>query len=103
MKEKKKVNLPEQIVITLIGLFIPLVWIYPFYKIQKVTRFFLIYLGVFGSLMGLMLLSTILPEEIGTILIGIGAFGYIVGGFIAIPFIIKWSRVWNKSIDADNP
>ncbi len=104
---KEKVNLTTQIIFTIIGLFIPLVWLYPFYKIKKITRMIGIRFLIVGvSIIPMLILvglTYLYPDN--QMLIDSSPIGYmpfmivLTGvGLVDIPFIIKWSRNWNKEI-----
>ena len=85
MVERKPVSIVWQVVF----MFIPFVWIYAFYRIEK--------LGLGVVLVVVTLLTSIgvqmvLPFPYGLIT------AYAVSIGIPISFIIKWSEEWNTSI-----
>ena len=96
-----KVSLPWQIFLVVLGLIIPFVALYPFYKIKKLGRI----IGIHFLIIGV----TLIPLFIGMGLEYEGEYDYLLmmpflvvylgRTLIDLPFIIKWSRKWNKKID----
>ncbi len=102
----ERVELWSQIAIVLFGFIIPLVWLYPFDKIHKITRMFCYELLIMGiSLIPLIVWSAIysvtpFDDEYSGVPFMLFIIVYFGVGVIQFPFIVKWSREWNKKIDA---
>lgn len=100
----QKVSVGWQVVFTIIGVFVPFVWLYPFYKIRKIIRMILIRLLVVGlSIVPLLtyfmigyISSTEPNPDMELLVIMPLMITYTAGGLINIPFIIKWSKAWNR-------
>jgi putative lipase involved disintegration of autophagic bodies len=102
----KPVNVKWQLIFTIIGVFVPFVWLYPFNKIHKIIRMILIRLLVVGVTaipmviyFGLAYITNTEPnEDYALVFLMPLMLSYSIGGVINIPFIIKWSRTWNHDL-----
>ncbi len=83
MVEKKPVSIGWQVVFVII----PYVWIYAFYRIEKLTIG--IVLAIISTVAGISF-QMILPFPWG---LGTSWIFYII---IPIYFVVKWSREWNE-------
>jgi|APSaa5957512535_1039671.scaffolds.fasta_scaffold111923_2 hypothetical protein len=90
----EKVSLVFQSVILLLGIVIPFVWLYPFYKIGKIGYGLVITIVLTISAFVPLLISFEL--DLDTTVGGL----FIILYFAKIPilffFLIKWTREWNK-------
>ena len=103
METKKKVSMTWQIVLMTIGLIIPLVWLYPFYKVQKLGYGILInVLGYLSFFVPLLLWDY---DGMSDEMTMIFSTGIMVIWIVKIPilfyFLIKWSRAWNKKCEVE--
>ena len=87
--EQKPVNVTLQTVL----MFIPLVWIYAFYRIEKLSMgLFLFFLAIAASIV----VQVALPYPYGMIL------AYVPTFVIPIYFIRQWSKEWNAKFQTEN-
>ena len=88
MVAQKPVNITIQTVL----MFVPLVWIYAFYRIERLsTGIFLFFMALAAS----MVVQLTIPYPYGLI------FAYVPTVVIPIYFIRKWSREWNEKFEAE--
>ena len=84
MVAQKPVNVTLQTVL----MFIPLVWIYAFYRIEKLNMgLFLLFVAIAVS----MVFQLVIPFPFGLILAYVPTFA------IPIYYIRKWSKEWNAN------
>ncbi len=89
MVEQKPVDVALQTVFV----FIPLVWIYAFYRIEKLSMgIFLFFVALAVSIV----IQLVLPFPYGLI------FAYVPTFAIPIYFIRKWSTEWNEKFQTEN-
>ena len=89
MVEQKPVDVTLQTVL----MFVPLVWIYAFYRIEQFS------MGVFLFFVALgisIVIQLVVPFPYGLI------FAYVPTFALPIYFIRKWSREWNKQFETGN-
>lgn len=97
--EEHKVSVGLQIANLLLGSIIIFAWIYAFYKIQKLRYGLLITVGSTVFIFSLLFIPTF--EGQGSIVMLFFILFYFLCAIPAIfYFVIKWSREWNKKIDA---
>lgn len=89
MVEQKPVNVNLQTVL----MFIPLVWIYAFYRIEQLSMgIFLFFVSIAASIV----IQLVFPYPYGLI------FAYVPTFVIPIYFIRKWSKEWNVKFQTEN-
>jgi len=101
-KPTEKISVGWQVGILLIGLIVPFVWLYPFYKIEKLLKAFLIsIILVGGGFVPLIIVSALEFDEFISSMLTV-AFG--LAYFVKIPilfyFLIKWTREYNEKYHA---
>jgi len=83
MVERKPVSITVQVILCLI----PLVWLYGFYRIEKLGSGILMVIGV---------------AILAIVLVFIPVFGYalawLASAILPIYYIVKWSQEWNENI-----
>jgi len=83
MVERKPVSITVQVILCLI----PLVWLYGFYRIEKLGSGILMVIGV---------------AILAILLVFIPVFGYalawLASAILPIYYIVKWSQEWNENI-----
>ena len=90
MVEQKPVNVTLQTIL----MFIPLVWIYAFYRIEKLSMgLFLLFVAIAASIV----IQVVVPYPYGLIL------AYVPYFAIPIYTIRKWSKEWNEKFQTENP
>ena len=95
--KKEKVSIGWQVGILLIGVIIPFVWLYPFYKIQKLTYGVIISIGLTVLAFAPFLISVQIDSTVGGWLFFILYFAKIP---ILFYVLIRWSREWNAKFDS---
>ena len=88
MVEQKPVNVALQVVL----MFIPIVWVYAFYRIEKLSMGIFL---LFAVLAISIVIQVILPYPYGLI------FAYVPSFALPIYFIRKWSREWNAKFEIE--
>ena len=89
MVEQKPVNVTLQTIL----MFIPLVWIYAFYRIEKLSMgLFLLFVAIAASIV----IQVVVPYPYGLILAYVPTFA------IPIYTIRKWSKEWNEKFQTEN-
>ncbi|MFB5631568.1 MAG: hypothetical protein ACE5RN_08270 [Nitrosopumilaceae archaeon] len=89
MVAQKPVNVTLQTIL----MFIPLVWIYAFYRIEKLSMgLFLLFIAIAVSIV----IQLVFPYPYGLILAYVPTFA------IPIYAIRKWSQEWNTKIQTEN-
>ena len=83
MGERKPVSIAVQVILCII----PLVWLYGFYRIEKLGSGILMVIGV---------------AILAIVLLFIPVFGYalawLASAILPIYYIVKWSQEWNENI-----
>ena len=83
MVERKPVNIVTQVILCII----PIVWLYGFYRIEK---------------LGAGILMVIAVAILAIVLVFIPVFGYalawLASAILPIYYIVKWSQEWNENI-----
>jgi micrococcal nuclease len=85
MSEKKPVSIAVQVILCLI----PLVWIYGFFRIEKLISGILMLIGV---VIMAFVIQIFIPFYLGY------ALAWLVSFLVPIHYMIKWSREWNDNI-----
>ena len=86
MGERHRVSIAVQVILC----FIPLVWLYGFYRIEKLTAGILMVIGV-----------AILTIVLAFIPVFGYAIAWIISVLVPIYYMVKWSQEWNDSIPAE--
>ena len=93
-KHNEKASIGSQIGILLLGIIIPFVWLYPFYKVGKLGYGLIISVGL--TIVAFVPLIISFEFDLDST---VGAY-FIILHFAKIPilfyFLIKWTRAWNK-------
>ncbi|QUC65423.1 hypothetical protein NsoK4_04040 [Nitrosopumilus sp. K4] len=96
--QREKVSLGFQIGILLLGLIIPFVWLYPFYKIEKLGYGLIISLIL--TVGGIIPLAISVRLDIDSSISSAMLLLMVIMWFGKIPvlfyFLIKWTKEWNK-------
>jgi hypothetical protein len=87
--EQKPVDVTLQTVL----MFVPLVWIYAFYRIEQFSNGVFLFFVALGASIVIQLVA---PFPYGLI------FAYVPTFAIPIYFIRRWSREWNKQFETGN-
>jgi len=85
MGERNRVSIAVQVILCLI----PLVWLYGFFRIEKLTAGILMVIGV--AILAFVI-QLIVPFEFGYGLAWLASF------LIPLYYMVKWSQEWNDSI-----
>jgi len=94
MKEKEPVNLIIQTVLV----FLPLVWIYGFYRIDKIWGGMALMFGIlFGVMMIGVAVGVITQNDVREYTNWTGI-AYIFQVTFGVYYMLKWSKEWNKKI-----
>jgi len=84
---------PVDVTLQTILMFIPLVWIYAFYRIERLSMgLFLLFVAIAASIV----IQVVVPYPYGLILAYVPTFA------IPIYAIRKWSKEWNKQFQTEN-
>jgi len=84
---------PVSVALQTILMFIPLVWIYAFYRIEKLSMgLFLLFVALAVSIV----IQVVFPYPYGLILAYVPTFA------IPIYIIRKWSKEWNEKFQTEN-
>ena len=84
MGERKPVSIAVQVILCLI----PLVWIYGFFRIERLIAGILMLIGVAVLAIAIQFL---IPIELGYVL------AWVVSVLTPIYYMVKWSKEWNGS------
>ena len=85
MGERQRVNVAVQVILC----FIPIVWLFGFFRIEKLIAGILMLIGV--AILAVIIQSFI-PFELGYVI------AWLVSIFVPIHYMVKWSGEWNDSI-----
>ena len=85
MGERKRVSVAVQVILC----FIPLVWLFGFFRIEKLIAGILMLIGV--AILAV-IIQFIIPFELGYVI------AWIVSILVPIHYMIKWSSEWNDSV-----
>jgi hypothetical protein len=84
---------PVDVTLQTVFIFIPLVWIYAFYRIEQLSMgIFLFFVALAVSIV----IQLVFPFPYGLI------FAYVPTFAIPIYFIRKWSKEWNTKFQSEN-
>jgi hypothetical protein len=89
MGERERVSVAVQVILC----FIPLVWLYGFFRIEKLLAGILMLIGV---AIFAYLLQLFIPFYLGY------ALAWLVSFLFPIYYMVKWSQEWNDSIPVDS-
>ena len=100
---RQKVSVGWQVGILLLGLIVPFVWLYPFYKIEKLLKAFAISIVlVVGGAIPLILVSALeLDEYVANLFAVFFGIAYFAKIPILFYFLIKWTRAYNEKYHAN--
>jgi len=85
------VNIGWQIVF----MFIPFVWIYAFYRIEKLRRGLGLMFGIFLAMMIAGVIIRVITGVSATEYVNITILYYVISAGTGIYYMRKWSREWN--------
>ena len=89
MGERHRVSIAVQVILCLI----PIVWIYGFFRIEKLIAGILLLIGV--AILAVVI-QFLIPFEFGF------ALAWLVSFLVPIYYLVKWSNQWNDSIPTDS-
>ena len=89
MGERHRVSIAVQVILCLI----PIVWIYGFFRIEKLMAGILMLIGV---VILTVVIQVLIPFDFGF------AIAWLVSFLTPIYYIVKWSNQWNDSIPVDS-
>ena len=93
----QKINITSQLIFITIGIFIPFIGMYPFYKIKKLTKIIIIrVIAMLVTIVPIAIAVSIDPEYIFTSIYPLVAVYLVIIILIEYPFIIRWTREWNE-------
>ena len=89
MAGRHRVSIVVQVILCLI----PLVWIYGFYRIEKLLAGILMLIGV---LILSVIIQVLIPFDFGY------GIAWLVSFLVPVYYMVKWSNQWNDSIPVDS-
>jgi len=87
MGERKRVSIAVQVILC----FIPIVWVYGFFRIEKLISGIIMLIGV--AILAIVI-QMFIPFYYGV--------SWLVSFLIPIYYMVKWSQEWNESISTDS-
>jgi len=89
MPERHRVNLAVQVILCVI----PIVWLFGFYRIEKLASGILMVIGV--TIVALFF-QFVIPWPIGS------ALAWLVSFLVPLYYMVKWSQEWNENFPIDS-